>query len=46
MDRLVGESGWNVLGFLGLGDYQPVIEKQIEKVSKDGNQGYMMQQTP
>lgn len=30
----------NALGFLSLGDDQPVIEEQIEKVSKDGNQSY------
>ena len=30
----------NVLGFVCLGDDQPVIEEQIEKVPKDGDQGY------
>ena len=40
MARLVGESGCNALSFISLGDDQPVIEEEIEKVSEDGNQSY------
>ena len=39
MSRLAGESGCDVLGFLCLSDDQPVVEEQIEKIPKTGNQG-------
>ena len=40
MARLVSENWCNALGFIGLGDDQPIIEEQIEKVSEAGNQSY------
>jgi len=40
MARLVSESWCNVLGFICLGDDQPVIEEEIEKVSEDWKQRY------